>query len=241
MSGYPARATTAADPVYLAQLAGLPPSPGCPVGLPLLLVRLAPPMMLLIARAATCRLSIGLSGLYGWCRFSDHATSPPCVAEIGSSPWRPVLASLKFGLSPLVISENTHRIWLVSFPQAKLTWFGSETMFGFWQAVLISLCTTATLAGHDALGWNTTTISAVRPIANTASPIAILPVRPKRPRRTLRRPRSINALVRSSSARVRPATRGSFWLAARRAAVWIGAPGPACGAPAGRPAARPGR
>src|SRR5580693_6403227 len=65
MSGYPARVTTAADPVYRAQLAGLLSSPGCTVGLPLLPTRLAPPMMLLIARAATSRLSIALNGLYG--------------------------------------------------------------------------------------------------------------------------------------------------------------------------------
>ncbi len=56
---------TAAEPVYLAQLAGSLSSPDCTVGWPLLPVRLAPPMMLLMARAATSRLSTGLSGLYG--------------------------------------------------------------------------------------------------------------------------------------------------------------------------------
>src|SRR5271156_1915475 len=64
-SGYPARVTTAADPVYRAQLAGLLSRPGCTVGFPLLPVRLAPPMMLLMARAATCRLSSALNALYG--------------------------------------------------------------------------------------------------------------------------------------------------------------------------------
>src|SRR5579875_504341 len=57
--GYPARDTIAADPVYRAQLAGLLPSPGWTAGLPLALVSVAPPMMLLMARAATARLSIG--------------------------------------------------------------------------------------------------------------------------------------------------------------------------------------
>src|ERR1700722_20174019 len=52
-SGKPDRVITAADPVYFRQLAGLLSNPGCTVGLPLLPVRLAPPMMLLMARAAT--------------------------------------------------------------------------------------------------------------------------------------------------------------------------------------------
>src|ERR1017187_6848372 len=65
MFGKPAREMTADDPVYLAQFAGLLSSPGCTAGLPFASVSVAPPMMLLIARAATSRLSIGSYGLYG--------------------------------------------------------------------------------------------------------------------------------------------------------------------------------
>src|SRR5271155_3574754 len=133
---------------------------------------------------------------------------------MGSRPCRPVLVSLKFGLSPLVINEKTHRIWLVDFPQAKLTWLGSETTLGFWQAVLISLCTTATLAGHEAPGRSTTMSSTVRPTAAAATYIVIFRLRPNFPRRTLLRPWSISALVRSS-ARLHPATRGSLRPATR--------------------------
>ena len=100
----------------------------------------------------------------------------------------PVLVSAKFGLSPLVISENTHRIWLVALSQAKLTWLGSETTLGFWQAVVISFWTTATLDGHEALGLKTTMTSKITPTAAAASPIVILCRRPNRPVRTLRRP-----------------------------------------------------
>src|ERR1700689_1734018 len=103
---------------------------------------------------------------------------------MGSRPCRPVLVSLKFGLSPLVINENTHKIWLVDFPQAKLTWLGSETTLGFWQALLISFCTTATLAGHEAPGRNTTRISTVRPTTAAATHIAIFCLRPNLPRGT---------------------------------------------------------
>src|SRR5262249_41837555 len=85
------RARPAAAPVYRAQFAGTLSSPGCTTGLPLAAVSVAPPMMLLIARAATWRLSIGLAGLYGWCRFSDQATWPPWDGRIGSRPCRPVL------------------------------------------------------------------------------------------------------------------------------------------------------
>src|ERR1700677_3537662 len=133
---------------------------------------------------------------------------------MGSRPCRPVFVSLKFGLSPLVINENTHKIWLVDFPQAKLTWLGSETTLGLWQAVLISFCTTATLAGHEAPGRNTTTISPVRPTSAAATHIAIFCPRPTFRRRTLRGPWSISALVRSST-RLRPATRGSLRPATR--------------------------
>jgi hypothetical protein len=53
----------AGDPVYRAQFSGLLSRPGWTVGLPLAPVSVAPPMMLLMARAATARLSAGLSGL----------------------------------------------------------------------------------------------------------------------------------------------------------------------------------
>src|SRR5580693_1041773 len=61
--GNPACEMIAGEPVYLAQFAGSLSSPGSTLGLPLEPVIVAPPMMLLIARAATCRLSTGLSGL----------------------------------------------------------------------------------------------------------------------------------------------------------------------------------
>ena len=61
--GNPARETMAGDPVYLAQFSGLLSSPGWTAGLPLAPVSVAPPMMLLMARAATSRLSTGLDGL----------------------------------------------------------------------------------------------------------------------------------------------------------------------------------
>ena len=79
------------------QLAGSLCSPGCTTGLPLAPVNVAPPMMLLIARAATWRLSIGLAGSYGWCRFRVHATTLPWAGVIGSSPRRPVFASRRRG------------------------------------------------------------------------------------------------------------------------------------------------
>src|SRR5215470_343207 len=61
--GKPSREVTAPEPVYRAQFAGALSSPGCTIGLPFAAVMVAPAMMLLIARAATCRLSIGLAGL----------------------------------------------------------------------------------------------------------------------------------------------------------------------------------
>ena len=107
-------------------------------------------MMLLMARAATSRLSIGSTGLYGWCRFSDQATSAPWAGAIGSSPTRPVLLSVNCGLPELASSANTHRICWVPLAQAKLTWPGSESTSGFPHAVVISACMVATLDGHDA-------------------------------------------------------------------------------------------
>ena len=50
----------------------------------------------------------------------------------------------------LVSSAKTHRTWRVDLAQAKLTWPGSETTSGFWQALATSAWTVATLAGHDA-------------------------------------------------------------------------------------------
>jgi len=44
----------------LAQFAGSLSNPGWTAGWPLALVKVAPPMMLLMARAATARLSTGL-------------------------------------------------------------------------------------------------------------------------------------------------------------------------------------
>src|SRR5262249_1222038 len=141
--GNPARDTMAGDPVYRAQFSGLPSRPGWTAGLPLAPVRVAPPMMLLMARAATARLSTGVGGLWGWCRFSDPAIWPPWAGVIGSSPFLPVLASAYPGSLLLVSSANTQRIWLVSASQAKLTWPGSDTTFGFRQAVVIWLVTVA--------------------------------------------------------------------------------------------------
>src|SRR6516225_2042031 len=115
---------------------------------------------------------------------------------MGSSPCRMVLLSAKFGLSPLVISEKTHRIWLVDFPQAKFTWLGSETTLGFWQAVLISFWTRATLAGHAAFGRDTTSTTTPTPMARTSKATVILRQRPSRARRALLRPWLISRLVR---------------------------------------------
>src|SRR5947208_13377066 len=93
--GMPWRLVTSGEPVYRRQFEALLSSPGWTTGLPLELVSVAPPMMLLIARAATWRLSTGLNGLYGWCRLSDQETWPPCRGVIGSRPSRPVPVSLK--------------------------------------------------------------------------------------------------------------------------------------------------
>src|SRR5215470_8713890 len=145
---------------------------------------------------------------------------------MGSRPCRPVLLSVKFGLLPLVISEKTHRIWLVDLSQAKLTWLGSDATFGFWQAVVISFWTVATLAGHEAPGRNTTMTRTVMPTARTASPIVIVRARPNRPRWTLLRPWLMSRLVRSSAPRVRAPVRGWLRADARRAAVCTGERGP---------------
>ncbi len=68
-----------AEPVYRWQFAALLSRPGSISALPVEEVRAAPLMMLLIARAATARLSMGLAGSYGWCRLRDQAMSPPCA------------------------------------------------------------------------------------------------------------------------------------------------------------------
>ena len=98
---------------------GVLSSPGSTTGCRCLPVSLAPPMMLLIARAATSRLSIGLGGVVRVMQVKDQATSPP-GGGIGSRPSRPLRVA-KFGLSPPVISANTQRIWRVAFAQAKFT------------------------------------------------------------------------------------------------------------------------
>ena len=66
----------------------------------------------------------------------------------------------------------------MSLPQAKLTWPGSETTFGFWQAVVISLCTVATLGGHDGPFLNTTIapmVSSTTPAADAIGDLATAP------------------------------------------------------------------
>src|ERR1700736_3190144 len=131
--------------------------------------------------------------------FSDHATSPPWVGVIGSSPFRPVFASVNCGLSALVIRANTHRIWLVVFPQAKLTCPGSEATLGFWQAVVISLCTVATLGGHDGFVWKINSDATVTITARAATASTILRDRDTRGRVALRRPRSMSVCVRLSA------------------------------------------
>src|SRR5579863_7350499 len=207
MSGKPARAMTAADPVYLAQFVGLLNKPGWTTGFPLLEVRLAPPTMLLIARAATSMLSIELNGSYGWCRSSDQATSPPSAPVMGSRPFRPDFGSAKLGLFPLVISANTQSTCDVPFPQAKLTWLGSDATFGFWQAVVISLCTTDTLAGHDAPFLNTIIDSTIASTTPMVTPIVILRARTSRALAP-RRPWAIRTWVRSSTKRPWPGEPG---------------------------------
>src|ERR1700729_4116090 len=69
---------------------------------------------------------------------------------MGSSPSLPLCVSLKSGLLPLVSRENTQRIWLVDCAQAKSTCPGSDLTSGFWHALVISVCTVATLDGHEA-------------------------------------------------------------------------------------------
>src|ERR1017187_7665612 len=118
---------------------------------------------------------------------------------MGSRPFLPVWASVYFGLSVLVISAKTHRIWLVVFPQAKLTWPGSDATFAFWQAVVISPCTVATLGGHDAPFLKITITSTVTRTTRAAVTRAILRPRDTLTRSTLRRPWSMRALVRSSA------------------------------------------
>ena len=104
-------------------------------------------------------------------------------------------------LLPLVISENTHRIWLVSLPQAKLTCAGSDATLGFLQAVSIWLCTLATLGGQPGLDRK---MSSEAMVITAAMPATIsTPLRDfgilglaAAPRLALRRPRSMSACVR---------------------------------------------
>src|ERR1017187_5149594 len=137
---------------------------------------------------------------------------------MGSRPFLPVWASVYFGLSVLVISAKTHRIWLVVFPQAKLTWPGSDATFAFWQAVVISPCTVATLGGHDAPFLKITITSTVTMTTRAAVTRAILRPRDTRTRSTLRRPWSMRALVRSAAPLVEwgpGGPRGRGWGGAR--------------------------
>src|SRR6185437_4397960 len=115
--------------------------------LPVADVRVAPLMMLLMARAATVRLSTGLAGLYGWCRLSDQAISPPWDGWIGSRPLRPVDWSTNPGLLPLVSSAKTQSTCCVSLAQAKFSPLGSAATSGLAQASLIWAWTAVTLAG----------------------------------------------------------------------------------------------
>ena len=101
-----------------------------------------------------------------------------------------------WGLSPLVISANTHRICFVSFPQAKLTWAGSEAMLGFWQAVSIWLCTVATLGGQPGLDRKMITAAIAMTAAIPATISTFLRDFGFLARPALRRPRSMRAWVR---------------------------------------------
>ena len=104
---------------------------------------------------------------------------------------------MKFGLSPLVIKANTHKIWLVVFPQAKLIWPGSDATLGFWQAVVISLWTVATLGGQDGLVRNSKNDAMATTTARPAPASMSLCERGLRVRVALRRPRSMSVCVRS--------------------------------------------
>src|SRR5215472_14238736 len=128
--------------------------------------------------------------------FSDQATCPPWIGVIGSRPCLPVLGSLYWGLSPLVISAKTHRICRVSLPQAKLTWAGSEAMLGFWHAVSIWLCTVATLGGQPGLDRKISTDAIVMTAAIPATISTVLRDFGFLARPALRRPRSMRAWVR---------------------------------------------
>src|SRR5208282_1147283 len=77
---------------------------------------------------------------------------------------------------------------------------GSDATFGFWQAVVISLCTVVTLGGHDGPFLKTIIARTVTKATPAAVAIVILRPRDTRARATLRRPCSIKALVRSSAA-----------------------------------------
>src|ERR1700760_4411086 len=126
--------------------------------------------MLLMARAATWRLSIGFIGSYGWCRLSDQATSAPWVGEIGSRPSRPGVPSWKMGLFWLESREKTQRICWVCLPQAKLTCPGSDITSGFSQAVVISDLTVPTLDGQDAPPLSTIVTTTMITASRAAAP-----------------------------------------------------------------------
>ncbi len=115
-----------------------------------------------------------MAGLYGWCRLSDQAMSPPCDGWIGSRPLRPVDWSTKPGLSPLVSSEKTQSTCWVSLPQAKLSPLGSAATSGFSQACLISAWTVVTLAGQAAPPPPAATRAAMSPASSATAPTAII-------------------------------------------------------------------
>ena len=96
------------------------------------------------------------------------------------------------------MSANTHKIWLVSLPQAKLTCAGSDATLEFLQAVSIWLCTLATLDGQPGLDRKMNSEAMVITAATPATAITPLRdfgilARPAPARLALRRPRSMSA------------------------------------------------
>ena len=89
----------------------------------------------------------------------------------------------------------------MSVSQAKLTWLGSDTTFGFRQAVVIWLVTVATLGGHDGPFLSTIVAPMTSTTRPAAAPMAIVRPRPERGRRAGRRPRSMSTWARSEGLR----------------------------------------
>ena len=69
----------------------------------------------------------------------------------------------------------------MSVSQAKLTWLGSDTTFGFRQAVVIWLVTVATLGGHDGPCLSTIIAPMTSTTRPAADPMAIVRPRPNGP------------------------------------------------------------